>query len=181
MDGDRFLSGSRDRTIKLFSVTSGKCSQTFEGHVGVVSAIAALDSDHFATGSHDQNVKYWNVSSGTCVQTLTGHTGSIKTLAALSNKEVVSGSDDKTLRLWDVTTGKCLRQFGSKDSLVFSVSYICENFILSCGGSNVKLYHIPSGTCVKSYETPRISLAVVRLDDERFVTGSDQMLYLWKF
>jgi WD40 repeat protein len=181
MDGDRFLSGSRDRTIKLFSVTTGRCLRTFEGHVGVVSAIAALDSDHFATGSHDQNVKYWNVSSGTCVQTLTGHTGSIKTLAALSNKEVVSGSDDKTLRLWDVTTGKCLRQFGSKDSLVFSVSYICENFILSCGGSNVKLYHIPSGTCVKSYETPRISLAVVRLDDERFVTGSDQMLYLWKF
>jgi len=181
MDGDRFLSGSRDRTIKLFSLTSGECLQTFEGHMDVVSTIVALDSHHFVSGSHDNNIKYWNDSSRTCVRTLFGHTGSIKTLAAVSDKEIVSGSDDKMIRLWDVSTGKCLREFGSKTSLVFSVTYICEGFFLSCGGSNIKLYHIPSGTCVKSYETPRISLAVVRLDDERFVTGSDQMLHLWKF
>ncbi|KAL7542044.1 hypothetical protein ACHAXR_011458 [Thalassiosira sp. AJA248-18] len=181
MEGDRFLSGSRDRTVKLFSVASGECLRTFEGHMDVVSAIVALGSNHFATGSHDNNIKYWNDSSKTCLRTLVGHTGSIKTLASVSDKEIVSGSDDKVIRLWNVTTGKCLREFGSKTSLVFSVTYICEGFFLSCGGNNIKLYHIPSGTCVKSYETPRISLAVVRLDDERFVTGSDQMLHLWKF
>eukprot|EP00581_Thalassiosira_minuscula_P002804 CAMPEP_0183736334 /NCGR_PEP_ID=MMETSP0737-20130205/49035_1 /TAXON_ID=385413 /ORGANISM="Thalassiosira miniscula, Strain CCMP1093" /LENGTH=636 /DNA_ID=CAMNT_0025970301 /DNA_START=175 /DNA_END=2082 /DNA_ORIENTATION=- len=179
MDGNRFLSGSRDRTIKLFSVSSGECLQTFEGHMDVVSTIVALDSHHFASGSHDNNIKYWNDSSGKCLRTLVGHTGSIKTLAAVSGTEIVSGSDDKMIRLWDVSSGKCLREFGSKNSLVFSVTYICEGFFLSCGGNNIKLYHIPSGACVKSYETPRISLAVVRLDDERFITGSDQMLHLW--
>ena len=181
MSGERFLSGSRDRTIKLFSVASGECVQTFMGHVDVVSAIVALDSHHFVSGSHDNTIKYWNDSSGTCVRTLLGHTGSIKTLAAVSDKEIVSGSDDRTIRLWETTTGTCLREFGSKNTLVFSLTYICEGFFLSCGGNSIKLYHIPSGTCVKSYETPRISLAVVRLDDERFVTGSDQMLHLWKF
>ena len=181
MDGDRFLSGSRDRTIKLFSVASEECLQTFEGHVDVVSAIVALGSNHFATGSHDHTIKYWDDSSKTCVRTLVGHTGSIKTLAAVSDNEIVSGSDDKMIRLWDVTTGKCLREFGSKNSLVFSVTYICEGFFLSCGGNNIKLYHIPSGACVKLYETPRISLAVVRLGDERFVTGSDQMLHFGNF
>ena len=179
--GDKFLSGSRDRTVKLFAVATGGCLQTFEGHVDVVSAIVALDSNHFATGSHDNNIKYWNISSKSCSRTLVGHTGSIKTLAAVSDTEIVSGSDDKVIRLWNVTTGKCLREFGSKTSLVFSVTYICEGFFLSCGGNNIKLYHIPSGACVKSYETPRISLACIRLDDERFVTGSDQMLHLWKF
>ena len=184
MEGDRFLSGSRDRTIRLWSwssVTSGECLHTFSGHTDVVSALVSLDDTTFVSGSFDNSIKYWKDSESACIRSLTGHTGSIKTLSSVSEKEVLSGSDDRTIRLWNVSSGSCVREFGSKNSLVFSVSYICEGFFLSCSGNNIKLYHIPSGTCVKSYETPRISLAVVRLDDERFVTGSDQMLHLWKF
>ncbi|KAL9190890.1 hypothetical protein ACHAXT_000596 [Thalassiosira profunda] len=181
MDGDRFLSGSRDRTIKLFSTAREECLQTFQGHTDVISAIVPLDSHHFASGSHDNDINYWDVASASCVRTLSGHTGAIKTLASVSDIQILSGSDDKTIRLWDVSTGYCFREFGAKTALVFSVTYICEGFFLACGGNHIKLYHIPSGTCVKSYETPRISLAVVRLDDERFVTGSDAMIHLWKF
>ena len=204
-DTERFVSGSRDRTIKLYSVGSGQCLHTFTGHDDVVSALVSMDCNTFVSGSHDNTIKYWNTtsssitigtrsssaasSSSSCVRTLVGHTGSIKTLAAVSDNEIVSGSDDRTIRLWNVVSGSCLREFGGSSSsknssnapLVFSVTYICEGFFLSCSGNNIKLYHIPSGECVKSYETPRISLAVVRLDDERFVTGSDQMLHLWKF
>ena len=200
-DTERFVSGSRDRTIKLYSVGSGECLQTFTGHDDVVSALVSMDCNTFVSGSHDNTIKYWSITSSSsigtrsssspssCVRTLVGHTGSIKTLAAVSNNEIVSGSDDGTIRLWNVVSGSCLREFGGSSSsknssnapLVFSVTYICEGFFLSCSGNNIKLYHIPSGECVKSYETPRISLAVVRLDNERFVTGSDQMLHLWKF
>lgn len=179
--GDKFLSGSRDRTIKLFSVSTGDCLQTFQGHTDVVSAIVSLGSDGFASGSHDRNVKCWNVSSATCARTLVGHTGVIKALAAVSENELISGSDDKTIRLWNVDSGRCLREFGSKHALVFSVIHLCEGFFLSCGGNNIKVYNIYTGKCVKSYETPRVSLAVARLGDERFVTGSDHMLHLWKF
>ena len=180
IDGDRFLSGSRDRTVKLFSVSTGHCLQTFEGHTDVVSAIVSLGSDRFASGSHDRRVNIWNVSSGTCSRTLDGHTGVIKTLAAVSESELISGSDDKTIRLWNVDSGRCLREFGFKNALVISVIHLCEGFFLSCGGHNIKVYNIHTGECIKSYETPRVSLAVARLG-EHFVTGSDHMLYLWKF
>jgi len=182
--GERFISGGRDRTIKLFSVSSGECIQSFTGHTDVVSALVSLDSSTFASGSHDNSIKYWNDSSPSCVRTLLGHTGSIKALASVSNKkEIISSSDDKTIRLWNVLSGSCIREFGSTNvnALVFSISYICEGFFLSCSGNSISMYNIPTGTCVKTYETPRISLAVARLDDERFVTGSDQMLYLYKF
>ncbi|KAL3762404.1 hypothetical protein ACHAW5_010698 [Stephanodiscus triporus] len=181
IDSDRFLSGSRDRTVKLFSVSTGDCLQTFQGHTDVISAIVSLGSDRFASGSHDRNVKLWNVSSATCARTLVGHTGRIKTLAAISEHELISGSDDKTIRLWNVDSGRCIREFGSKNALVFSVIHVCEGFFLSCGGNNIKVYNIHTGKCVKSYETPRVSLAVARLSNERFVTGSDHMLHLWKF
>lgn len=180
VNGDRFLSGSRDRTVKLFSVSTGHCLQTFKGHTDVVSAIVSLRSDMFASGSHDCSVKIWNVSSETCSKTLGGHTGVIKSLAAVSENELISGSDDKTIRLWNVDSGRCLREFGSNDALVFSVIHLCEGFFLSCGGHSIKVYNIQTGECIKSYDTPRVSLAVARLG-EHFVTGADHMLYLWKF
>ncbi|KAL3823240.1 hypothetical protein ACHAXA_011085 [Cyclostephanos tholiformis] len=180
IDGDRFLSGSRDRTVKIFSVSTGQCLQTFVGHTDVVSAIVSLDSHRFASGSHDRSVKFWNISSATCARTLVGHTGVIKSLAAVSENELISGSDDKTIRLWNVNSGRCLREFGSKYALVFSVIHLCEGFFLSCGGHYIKVYNIHTGECIKSYETERVSLAVARLG-EHFVTGSDHMLYLWKF
>ena len=181
IDGTRFLSGSRDRTIKLFSVDCGTCLQTFEGHADVVSVIAALRSSHrFVSGSHDTTIKCWKLSSG-FERTLQGHTGPVKTIAVLGKDEIASGSDDKTIRMWNVSSGQCVRQFGSGDSLVYSLTFICNEFFFSCGGSTIKMYHAPSGRLARAYETPRISLAAARLDDLRFVTGSDQILYLWKF
>ena len=183
IDSDRFLSGSRDRTIKLFSVSSGDCCQTYQGHTDVISAIAHMGSNRFASGSHDRQVKVWNISStSSCEQTLVGHGGVIKALAAVSERELLSGSDDKTIRLWNIIDGICIREFGStKNALVFSVIHVCEGFFLSCGGNNIKVYNIRTGKCVKSYETPRVSLAVARLGNERFVTGSDHQLHLRKF
>ena len=181
IDGTRFLSGSRDRTIKLFSISSGSCLQTFQGHTDVVSVIATLtSSNRFVSGSHDTTIKCWNLSSG-FEKTLQGHTGPVKTIAVLGKDDIVSGSDDKTIRQWNVSSGQCVRQFGSGDSLVYSLTFVCDDFFFSCGGSTIKMYHAPSGRLARVYETPRISLAAARLDDLNFVTASDQILYLWKF
>lgn len=181
IDATRFLSGSRDRTIKLFSISCGSCLQTFQGHTDVVSVIAALSSSNrFVSGSHDNTIQCWNLSSG-LERTLQGHTGPVKTIAVLGKDEIVSGSDDKTIRMWNVSSGQCVRQFGSGDSLVYSLTFICNDFFFSCGGSTIKMYHAPSGRLARVYETPRISLAAARLDDLNFVTASDQILYLWKF
>ena len=185
MNGGRFLSGSRDKKIMLWQASSEQCLRTFEGHTDVVSAIVTLDSNLFLSGSHDKSIRCWNVNSGECVRFITGLKGRIKTLAVVSDNTravehlVVSG-DDKSIRLWDVFKGACLHEFECNVS-VFSLTSICEGFFLSCGGNKIQLYHIASGKCVKSYETPRISLAVARLDDDRFVTGSDQVLQMWKF
>lgn len=184
MSGGRFLSGSRDRKIKLWQTSSDQCVRTFDGHDDVVTAIVSLDSKLFVSGSHDKSIRCWNAKTGVCVRTITGHRP-IKTLAAVSDNSrnvdslIVSG-DDKSIRLWDVLNGACLHEFDCCVS-IFSLTSICEGFFLSSGGNKIQLYHLASRKVVKSYETPRISLAVARLDDDRFITGSDQVLQVWKF
>ncbi|KAL7465794.1 hypothetical protein ACHAXS_006114 [Conticribra weissflogii] len=183
LNSNYFLSGSRDRTIKLWMVGRDDCLTTFEGHGDIVSSIVPLGRNRFVSGSHDKTIKCWDASSRNCLRTIYGHTGSVKSLTRVGDSEhlVISGSDDRTIKLWDTSTGECLREFGSRAAMIFSVTFICEGFFISCGGGKIQLWHMPSGSCVQSYDTPRISLAVACVDDERFITGSDQMLHMWKF
>ncbi|KAI0146993.1 hypothetical protein GGR57DRAFT_478267 [Xylariaceae sp. FL1272] len=70
----RLLSGSRDRSCKLWDTSNSTCMRTFLGHSGSVDCIASVpDGLLFASGSsssRDQTVKVWNIEQGSCLWTI---------------------------------------------------------------------------------------------------------------
>ena len=60
LDSSHFISGSRDKTIKLWNRESSTCLRTYEGHTEYVQSVAMLDSSHFISGSDDYTIKLWN-------------------------------------------------------------------------------------------------------------------------
>ena len=68
-DGTKVASGSDDKTVKLWDVTSGECLQTLEGHSDYVKSVSfSPDGTKVASGSWDNTVKLWDVTSGACLQ-----------------------------------------------------------------------------------------------------------------
>ena len=61
VDSQTFISGSRDNTIKLWNIHNGNALHTFEGHTGLVRALATMDSQTFISGSFDKTIKRWNL------------------------------------------------------------------------------------------------------------------------
>ena len=65
------MSGSDDRTLKLWEVHSGKCLRTLEGHGNAVQACGfSPDSRLLVSGSEDGTLKLWEVDTGEVCMTL---------------------------------------------------------------------------------------------------------------
>jgi hypothetical protein len=73
-DGRSALSGSDNKKLKLWDLSSGQEIRTFTGHSDRVTSVAfAPDGRTALSGSFDTKVKLWDVASGREIRTFTGH------------------------------------------------------------------------------------------------------------
>ena len=109
-DGQYVVSGSSDKTVRLWSVESGELLQTMEGHTSGVRSVAfSPDSQSVVSGSWDKTVRLWSVESGELLQTMKGHTRPVNSVAfSPDGQSVLSKDEYGKKRVWDVTTGECL-------------------------------------------------------------------------
>jgi WD40 repeat protein len=101
-DGKYALSGSVDKTLKLWKISSGKEIRSFTGHsFGVNSVAISPDGKYALSGSVDKTLKLWEISSGKEIKSFTGHSDVVYSVAFSPDaKYALSGSVDKTLKLW---------------------------------------------------------------------------------
>jgi len=96
------VSGSKDKTIRVWSLSTGEQIRLLKGHTGTINSIAVSSKEEFiASGGKDKIVRVWNLNTGEQSQTFEGHTSEVLSVA-ISNKDnfIVSGSTDKTIRVW---------------------------------------------------------------------------------
>lgn len=61
-NGKQILTGSKDKTAKLWDITTQKCVATFSGHVGEITSVAfSPDGATILTGSTDKSVMLWDI------------------------------------------------------------------------------------------------------------------------
>jgi WD40 repeat protein len=67
-DGRLALSGSGDRTVRVWDLTTGLCRATLPGHEHVVRSVALSGDGRLAlSGSIDRTVRLWNLERQCCI------------------------------------------------------------------------------------------------------------------
>lgn len=68
------VSGSDDKTLKIWELSSGKCLKTLKGHSNYVFCCNFNpQSNLIVSGSFDESVRIWDVRTGKCLKTLPAH------------------------------------------------------------------------------------------------------------
>ncbi|MGL5060670.1 MAG: WD40 repeat domain-containing protein, partial [Microcoleus sp.] len=95
-DGKTAISGSYDKTLKIWDTETGTELRTLTGHSSPVTAMAiAADGKTAISGSYDKTLKIWDTEIGTELRTLIGHSSPVSAVAiAADGKTAISGSYD---------------------------------------------------------------------------------------
>ncbi|XP_019740602.1 peroxisomal biogenesis factor 7 isoform X2 [Hippocampus comes] len=154
---DAIVSGSWDRTAKVWDPTLGQSLSTFTGHQGVI--YSTIWSPHisacFASSSGDGTLRVWDAKAGACRLAVPAHDAEVLTcdwckydqFSPFSGNMVASCSYDFTVRFWDWK-----RESALVDTVAHHSEFVCgldfnlhvPNQVLDCSwDETVKIYTPP--------------------------------------
>ena len=98
VDGKYVVTGSGDKTARVWRLDNGAHVRTLEGHLDWVSSVCAtVDGKYVVTGSGDKTARVWRLDDGAHVRTLEGHSDYVSSVCVTTDGEyVVTGSMDYT-------------------------------------------------------------------------------------
>jgi hypothetical protein len=185
-DGHGALSGSKDKTVKLWDVATGKEMRSFTEHADPVMSVAfSPDGRNALSGSLDKTLKLWDVATAKEIRTFAGHTNFVTWVAfSPDGLTALSGSFDKTLKLWDVATAKEIRTFAGHSNGVTSVAFSPDGRTALSGSydKSLKLWDIATGREILSFtgHTDVVDSVAFSPDSRSVLSGSwDRTLKLW--
>jgi len=121
------ISGSYDRTIKYWSLSSYDCIMTLKGHSDAVRCLAVYADNYLLSGSWDGTMKMWDVYDGvdSCIQTFK-HEGSVRSILVV-DMFIISSDYHGKIYIWSIE-GNLLESVqahsDSNNSLIIHQNYI---------------------------------------------------------
>ncbi|EJD36509.1 WD40 repeat-like protein [Auricularia subglabra TFB-10046 SS5] len=165
------VSGSSDRTVRVWNARTGECVHILSGHGATIRCMKALQNRPIVvSGSRDSTLKVWDIERGVLLRTMVGHTDSVRCLDVFAN-QVVSGSYDTELKLWDVDTGQCLRTFHGHTQPIYAVSY--DGTRIASGGLDqiTRVWSAEYGWCQALLQGHNSLVCRLQLSPHRLCTG----------
>jgi len=148
------LTGSGDKTVKVWSLADYSCILTFEGHTNSILKVLWIpepkptDEDggrnkravQVASAAADGLVKIWDVQSGEVACTLDNHTDRVWALAVKSaagqnhsrlenNLTLVSGGGDGVITFWTDTTSATATAAAERETEAIEQNQRLQNFV----------------------------------------------------
>ena len=200
-DGKRIVSGSLDKTVRVWDVATARELPTLSGHKGhkgrVWSLAISPDGEFIASGgdNSDGELTLWETGTGRRLwsQSAHGHfyiagwvAGDINGLAFRPGDggRIVSSGHDKELKLWNSTTGAHVATMSGHEDTVSSVAFSPDGKRIASAStdSTVRLWDEASGeelATLLGHAGPVFSVAFSP-DGQQIVSGGeDTTLKLW--
>lgn len=181
------ISGSDDKTIKIWNLISGEVVRTLTEHNDAISSIAiSPDGETFASGSWDKTARIWDLKTGELKQTLIGHANLIAALTFTPDgQNLITASKDKTIKIWDAKTGQLKNTLSGHKISVLSIAISPNGQILASGDGDgsIKIWNLTTGELIKTLtgHNDGVWSIAITPDNSTLISGSwDKTIKIWQ-
>ena len=104
-DGTFLVSGSYDRTVKLWDFQTGGVVKTFYGHNNEVFSVSiSVDHTVVASGSSDHTIHLWNTQTGECYHIIDKYNSLVTSVSFSPTipQLLISASRNNSVQQWDI-------------------------------------------------------------------------------
>jgi WD40 repeat protein len=157
-DGTQVVSGSADKTVKIWLLASGAVTRQFETPAPIHDLCLTLDGKQIITAHEDNLIRVWNIAApdpapaaGEAekpVREIKGHSKPVRSVALIlpTGTQFVSGSDDNTARIWTLANGAAVRSLNHGGPVVSVAARPDGKFLASASSNNTaKLWETANG------------------------------------
>jgi len=142
-DGQFALSGSWDKTLRLWDLNAGITTRQFVGHTKDVLSVAfSADNRQIVSGARDNTIKLWN-TLGQCKYTIqeechTEWVSNVRFSPNTQNPIIVSCGWDKMVKVWNLTNCKLKTNHYGHTGYVNTVTVSPDGSLCASGGKDGK-------------------------------------------
>jgi len=140
-DGQFALSGSWDKTMRLWDLNTGASVRTFQGHTKDVNSVAfSGDNRQIVSGSRDKTIKLWNTLAE-CKYTISEdmHTDWVSSVVFSPSAKmplIVSAGWDKLVKVWNLSNCKLRTNLVGHTGVVYTTSVSPDGSLCASGGKD---------------------------------------------
>jgi len=178
----RIMTGSSDRTVRLWDARSGRNFRKIEGHQGGVRCLQ-FDQNYIITGSWDTTIMIWHAIHYSLVHTITEHKGCVSCME-LTSKMLVTGSHDATICIFEKDTWNLFATLKAHEAPVSCLLVLTEEEHLLSGSydRSILLWNIFEKSILRRFSPHSGHVNCLKLSGKLLAAGSsDGTLTFWDF
>jgi pleiotropic regulator 1 len=180
-----FVTGSADRTIKIWDLASGLLKLSLTGHISTVRGVA-VSARHpylFSCGE-DKQVKCWDLEANKVIRHYHGHLSGIYALSLHPTIDVlVTAGRDSVARCWDMRSREQVHVLVGHKGTVADVKTCAVDPQVITGSLDhtVKLWDLAAGKCMQTLTHHKKSVRSIStsLTERSFVSGGADRMRTW--
>jgi WD40 repeat protein len=154
-DGKHLLTCGRDKTAKVWDLTTKESVLTFPDHQNTVWGVAAKADGKLAFSvGEDGQLRTWNATGeGKQVRAVSSGGPAFKVVLHPKLPLMATCGADKLVRLWNPDSGAALKTLTGHSDYVYAVALSPDGTLAASGGygGEVKVWKVADGSNVKSF------------------------------
>ncbi len=149
-DGKQLLSASRDRTARVFNVSTGELESTYAGHEAPLFAACFVGNGNVASSGRDRKIHLWTVSSGKKIKDIDGFEGDALKLVASTNR-LFAAFTDGNVREYHPREGKLVKTFSGQQDWIYSAAVNPQELVSGCFDGYIRIWNVETGALLMSF------------------------------